>query len=469
MIKVTTKKSITNLNVLSGDFFIMARIAVIGAGYRGFCDALALCNEGHSVTIIDSAPFFGGIMNSIVMGDFVVDKGVHFFNSMPPAMIDIVTEIMDGKVKPIGFWSRGVYGEKVTENFSLPNLESENELTKSKILNELLDLAAKNAPASEAHDLQEYFNSNFGQTAGRIFGDIFEGIYHTKACDAEQRAVKQTSLHRVKFLDDAKMMVLKDNPWLNDHVAARREALGKIDDLTSVYPSDGNGMKGWCTKASAWLEAKGVRILLNTKITKITPSEKEITISSDQEDWGFDRVVWSNDEVDDFAKMLGKDSDVGTLLKGTPLVFYSVVTKAEQIREFTYHQNFDPSSAMFRAAAAGYYGNQIDANGNSFITVECTANLDSEIWRDPNTNIQKIWAECKRDNIVDQDAEMLDYKFVKIPTSYKIRLNGYQNRFESVCDWVSEYDKRLICRKSEPFFRREIYLDSLNLPDQIDA
>ncbi len=447
----------------------MSRIAVIGAGFRGFCDALALSNAGHSVTIIDSAPFFGGIMNSIQLGNFTVDKGVHFFNSMPSEIIETVTEIMEGQVRPIGYWSRSVFDDVVTENFSLPNLDSRSDNEKEKFLFELVQLAAEDRPISENGNLQQYFDSNFGPSIGKIYGDIFEGIYRTKAIDSEKRAVKQTSLHRTKFLNDEAMMALKNVPWLDDRLAARRKALGKIDDLTSVYPSDGNGMKGWCERAHNWLEKKGVQVLLGEKISDIKTETKAITVSIGTQQLKFDRVVWSNDDVDDLTKMMQHNTSVGAFLKGTPLVFYSIVTKASKIREFTYHQNFDPSAAMFRAAAAGYYGNQVDKDGNSFVTIECTANKDSSIWADPSIQIDAIWAECKRDEIVDKDAEIVKCDFVKIPTSYKIRLNGYNAEFEETCDWISNFDNRIVVRKEEPFFRREIYLDSLQLPDLLDS
>ncbi|MEM7241348.1 MAG: FAD-dependent oxidoreductase [Pseudomonadota bacterium] len=445
----------------------MGRVAVIGAGFRGFCDALSLQEAGHNVTIIDSVPFFGGIMNSMQMGDFIVDKGVHFFNSMPPEIIDIVTEIMDGKVRPIGYWSRSVFGQEVTENFSLPNLECISQEEKNKIIFELIELASEGKADLEMGNLQEYFDRNFGNTIGTIYARIFEGIYKTKAQDAEKRAVKQTSLHRTKFLSDEQMMLLKNIPWLNDRLAARRKALGKIDDLTSVYPSDGKGMKGWCERAATWLRSRGVNIHLGTKIERIELKESNIIISMLDDHYEFDRVVWSNDEIDQFTRMFGWETDVNDLLKGTPLVFYSMVTDIDKIKEFTYHQNFDPDSSMFRAAAAGYYGNQVNKEGKSFITIECTAEMDGDVWNNPASQIDAIWAECKRDNVVDNSAQLLECNFIKIPTSYKIRLNGYNDKFIDVCNRVDELDKRLILRKSEPFFRREIYLESLNLPDLV--
>jgi len=72
---------------------------VAGAGFKGFCDALNLANEDFvdEVKIIEPAPFFGGIAYSREVKGFSVDKGVHFFDSVPRALADIVSEIMDGR------------------------------------------------------------------------------------------------------------------------------------------------------------------------------------------------------------------------------------------------------------------------------------------------------------------------------------------------------------------------------------
>ncbi|MBT8435966.1 MAG: NAD(P)-binding protein, partial [Gammaproteobacteria bacterium] len=75
---------------------------IAGAGFRGFCDAMELSKiPGAEVTIVESAPFFGGLMHSLEIGGFFVDKGVHVFDSIPMDLADIVNEIMDGQTHKI--------------------------------------------------------------------------------------------------------------------------------------------------------------------------------------------------------------------------------------------------------------------------------------------------------------------------------------------------------------------------------
>ena len=79
---------------------------VVGAGFRGFCDSMQLLQEpGAKVYVVDREPFFGGISYSGHINGFYVDKGVHMFDGIPTALADVVTEIMDGRVRTIDFVS----------------------------------------------------------------------------------------------------------------------------------------------------------------------------------------------------------------------------------------------------------------------------------------------------------------------------------------------------------------------------
>ena len=117
---------------------------VAGAGFRGFCDAMELTRTaGNEVTIVEPAPFFGGLMHSLEINGFYVDKGVHVFDSIPQELADIVSEIMEGQIHEIEFVSASAFNGKVTDVYSLPDLNSlDDDTVKEKIRKELLEMAA---------------------------------------------------------------------------------------------------------------------------------------------------------------------------------------------------------------------------------------------------------------------------------------------------------------------------------------
>lgn len=442
---------------------------VVGAGFRGFCDTVELIkNSGNKVHIVESAPFFGGVMNSFNMKGFYVDKGVHVFDSVPKSLGDIVSEIMDGQVSTIDFTSASVFNNKVTEGFSLPDLSSLDIVTKSKITSELITLAASGHAPHKPRTLQHLMNQRYGQTAAEIYGRIFNKVYSVDADKVEPTAMALTSLGRLKFLDDAEMMILKANPWLDNVLAARRKTLGKVDDFVSIYPSAGDAMTGWCDRTVKWLEAKGVKISLGEQITAIKDSACKVIVTTSKQTIEADYVIWANDNVEALSAALGKKEQINHLISGTPMLFLTLVTQAKNIRNFTYLQNFDPSANSYRTAASGIFSHQTDSSGNSFLTCECPTTIRGKDWENPSELIHRAWEDCKTFGIVDKDATLVDSVATRLPFTFKIPLVGYLDKVQEFSNDVPKLSQRTILRDVRPFFRRDIYLDSLKLKDVIE-
>lgn len=441
---------------------------VVGAGFRGFCDALALLNiPGNTVHIVDSVPFFGGIAYSRAVKGFWVDNGVHVFDSVTQDLADIVNEIMEGQTRSIEFVSASAFNSVVTDGFSLPDLASLDEATKSKITMELLALAAHESTEAKAKSLQELFYARYGKTAGGIFSDIFEKVYSISPAEIEKSGMSVTSLHRLKHLDDDEMRVLKSHPWLDTVLAARRKAMGKIDDLVSLYPDTGESMKGWCDRAVTWLEKKGARISLGEKILSIETSKTGVTVKTDKQEISGHQVIWSNDNIDALARAVDFEFEALKYQHRTPMLFATMMTDAKDIKNFTYLQNFEPDGLTYRTAAAGIFSNQIREDGVSFITSECPCAIGSEAWNVAEAQMPKIWDECKRLGIVSQDAVLRDHDILRIPGTFKPPKIGFTEKVEEFCAELPKKSDRVFLRNVTPFFRRDIYLDSLKLPEMV--
>lgn len=446
------------------------KFIVAGAGFRGFCDAIELAKiPGSEVTIIESAPFFGGLMHSFVIDDFAVDKGVHVFDSIPKDLAKIVTEIMDGEVLTIDFVSASVFNNKVTEGFSLPDLDSlDDETIKEKIKSELLELAKENTSKAKPKSLYENFCQRYGVTAAGIFSDIFKKIYGVTTTEVQPDAINQTSMGRLKFLKDDDMKALKESDeWLDSVLAARRKSVGKVDDFVSIYPSDGNAMRGWCERAHRWLETQGIKVHLGEKITAIEDTSNGVKVVTDKQEIEVDKVVWSNDNVEDLGKALGFDASyIKDYQYGTPMLFVTLMTQKDKIKNFTYLQNFDPNGLTYRTAAAGIFSCQ-ERNGVSFVTCECPAEIGGEMWENPDKAIKVAWDEIKSFGIVAEDAELVNSDVKKIPSSFKLAKLEYAEKIKEFNANVAARTNRVYLRNVVPFFRRDIYLDSLKLRDLI--
>jgi hypothetical protein len=443
---------------------------VVGAGFRGFCDTLQLLQQGAKVYVVEREPFFGGISYSGNINGFSVDKGVHMFDSIPQALADNVAEIMEGHVRTIDFVSVSAFNGQLTDGFSLPDLSSLPTGTKESITRELKALAANAAQTPAPKNLLELLESRYGKTAGGIFADIFRNIYNVDAIQAQPDAISKTSLGRLKHLDDEQMLALKaSDPFLDSVLAARRKALGKVDELVSIYPDTGEAMRGWCVRAQKWLEARGVTMCLGESIQSIETLGDKVRLVTDKHTIDADRIVWTNDNTQALSSLLGFDFDTRDHVSGTPMLFATLVTQASHIKDFTYLQNFDPHGMTYRTASAGIYSNQIDAKGNSFITCECPAPIDSERWKNAAEGHGAIWQECKNLGIVSPEAELVSHSVLRLPSTFKVAKIGFDEKIQEFQHEVQKRTRHVIFRDVKPFFRRDIYLDSFNVPDLVAA
>ena len=62
------------------------------------------------------------------------------------------------------------------------------------------------------------------------------------------------------------------------------------------------------------------------------------------------------------------------------MVFVTLITDREHIKNFTYLQNFNSDGVCNRFAASGIYSDQVSGEGLSFITAECPTTVGSDTW-----------------------------------------------------------------------------------------
>ena len=442
---------------------------VAGSGFRAFCDALFLSSQKNSrVIMLDSSTKIGNVMYSRDVNGFAVDNGVHMFDSIPQSLADVVVEIMEGNVIDIDFVSESSFNNKITEGFSLPDLHALDENMKQSIKEELLEKKDSNLDNSSFKNVQDFFINRYGITAGKIFMEIFRKLYGVDPDKIDPSAVSQTSLARLKFLDDDEMIDLKNqSSFLDSVLAARRKSQGKIDDFVSIYPSTNEGMRGWCVRATKWLEKRGVELRLGEEILSISNAQDGLKVETNKGEIYSDKLIWSSDNFELLSKSINIPTDIDSFRHKVSMIFITLITQSKYIKDFTYLQNFNLNGYCQRFASAGLYSNQIKDDGTSFITCECPVTIGSELWNNSDNLHEEVWKEAKNLGVVSSEAKLEDYDTIKVPTTIKMPMIGFFENLYNFADRISEEFPNIIFRKNIPFFRREIYLESLNLGDHI--
>lgn len=149
------------------------------------------------------------------------------------------------------------------------------------------------------------------------------------------------------------------------------------------------------------------------------------------------------------------------------MLFMTMMTRTDQIKDFTYLQNFEPDALTYRTAAAGIYSHQ-NKDGVSFVTSECPVTLGSERWSNADDLIPEVWQEIKNLGIVSEDADLVDSNALRIPSTFKLAKLGYSEQIAGFNEAVANQYDRVLLRNVVPFFRRDIYLDSLKLRNLVE-
>lgn len=333
---------------------------------------------------------------------------------------------------------------------------------KKKITKELIELASKADLQEDSKDLYELFCNRYGETAGEILSQLFERIYFIHPQELEPFTISHSSMGRLKHLDDNEMLVLKAHPYLDTVLAARRRNYNFDDDTVSLYPKTDRGMRGFCEKADTWLRQKGVNIKLNTQITEIKKFCDEYQVVTDSEVLCFDQIIWANDNIEVFSKLIDFDANPQGGSHHASMFLLTLFTDYKHIKDFTYLQNFTLDERIYRVASAGRYSHQV-RDGISFITCECPVNVTSKLWNSNETFIENAWNECKKYGVVDQDSKLLHHDLLRVPKTNKLFKTGTKKIFNKLKEHVDEHLPGIYLDDIETFNRRQIYLSSTKI------
>jgi protoporphyrinogen oxidase len=441
-------------------------IAVVGTGFRGFCDVAQLLKvQGVNITMIEHSDRYGGLVNSSKVGPFWVDRGVHMFDSIPEDLAELITSILNGRVNTVEFKSISRFNNTNTNEFSMPDLSSLDMNTLGRIRSELLSM--EDVTRNECSSLDEYFNRRFGPTVAEIYSKIFSSVYGLESSAAQVNAIDRTSLGRVRFGNDREMIELKLGSQRMDQIlAARRSAIGKIDSLVSIYPNTKNGMQGWAEASMQWLLGKGVKIQLGTAVKEMRSNAGKVSMTTTRGQEVFDHVIWANDDIRSFASAMGIDEKASALVSPTPMIIATMFTDHAKVQDFTYMQNFDHGSISYRTASAGIYSNQI-INGTTFITAECPSSIVEIESLDKSVFAERLWDELRSIGVIDESAQLEGFHVEGAKRTFKVGKLGFDAEINKVTQEARERARNVLFRDPGPFFRKSIYLDSKDILEKI--
>lgn len=447
------------------------KFTVVGSGLRGIGLAKALLDRGvhgSDILMLEAAPFFGGSVVSVPLNGFLVDAGVHMFDAFSDPLYEFVAD-MDTSLDCVEVQSSSSYGGVVTPDFSLPNLTSLADHEKQSIWSDLQSKPATldSNSIDELSSLAELFQYRYGVGASQIFESIFDRIYRLPASQVEADAILRTSLGRLKFGSDEEMWKLKrSTEFLDDVIAVSKRSLASVQNVSrTYYPSSGEGFNGFVKSCKHFLEGEGVSIKLKTSLGKIESQGARLKLfeNSGESIASTANLIWENDNFGALERLTRNTNQLSSLAYGTPMRFVIFGVRLDQVRDFTYHQNFNSDDLTYRTAYAGQYSGQVK-NGTTFLTCECPVGGFEDL--DDGLFLKKVWDEISALNLVE--GSPIWGEFRDIPKTFRMYRTGFRDAFHELCSEVTEVfgDKVSLCDPSL-FFKKDIIAASIESADAL--
>jgi|GEM_PF-998067 len=406
------------------------RFTVVGGGLGGIVAAHLLAQRGHAVTLVERAPFLGGVLHGTRWKDRPLDFGCHLFSNDTDETTELFLHLMDGEAEPVALRTASVTNGVVTRGIELPDLRAFGADTSRNILFEVAEAAANATNQPAPTSLRALTNARYGDTASTLLADCLRKMFVAEPDELAPLAAHAAPVGRIVCAPDPVAEVLKQSPALDDRlaVASQDDPMRFLRQRVRNYPARAfyprhGGTRGFVDRAERHLRDAGVRVLTATAIESLTEGANATTVKlADGEDLRCDGVVWTAG-LPALDAVLGTGVGVAEHVHRVPMVLYYFEVERDRVAPLCYVHDFDPNDLVFRASAAANYGGPV-VNGRAIVCAEVTTALNSDIFESPDRSIERVWSDLARRGFVTGDAA-LDVHITKTPVSYQLPRRGY--------------------------------------------
>lgn len=424
----------------------MERIQVIGGGFRGMVQAYVARQCGYQVTLMESGIRLGGVLNCVHWNGFELDFGCHLFDNVDDQATSLMFAMAGGEqaFHPVNVRYASKAKSAPVEGVAIPSFQGLAKDEQARMLLDLVTAQANTAP--EGASLEAVLRARFGSEIASVVIPMAAKMFAAPPSVIAASALDMGLFRRVRFLDDNVARVLKVIPALDDRLAVSSSAAPmefhpdvRERSFRNFYPAKG-GMGGFTTAATRELERIGVDIRLGAQIERLEPSgdgRGYVTHLVDGELCSADRVI-STLAPDANERLFLNRQVLSELTWSVPMALVYFATNTAALTGLHYLHNFDERDLTFRASAPGLYGNQINANGMTYLCTELPTSREGKAWTETEAAVPLIWQELKAAGLVHSNAHYEDVHILRVPKSYSVGRVGHEGELEIVEAELSE-------------------------------
>lgn len=400
---------------------------VVGGGFQGIIAAALLLRRGKHVILLERAPFLGAVLSSHEQDGLFLDNGCHLFSNEDAETTDLCMEILQERVHVIDVRYASVTEGHRAEELAVADFSHLASLERARIILEV----AKAPGVTDQDNFSAVLNARYGATLAERLQAAVRKMTLREPENLAANTINKTPFGRVSLTGQSFGNLLKTFGAFDTALAvpSQRDPMRFYPDAArkrsfrNFYPAE-KGTKGFCLAAEKYLRAAGADIRLGRTIAALSESKGQITARTDDDQtieaaglvWALDpgqlaKTLWGADPLQQYAARV-------------PMALYFFIVPAETDAGYTYIHDFSPSTRAFRVSSPGFYGQQKNAAGLSYLCAEVPVEMDSEIWQAPEKIQDEVWRQ-----MIDLKMTTLDRPSSvivrKTPMSYPLNTPGY--------------------------------------------
>jgi protoporphyrinogen oxidase len=322
----------------------------------------------------------------------------------------------------------------MSEGFAVPSFAACDAPTQRTLLDDTLRAAAREPVTPNS--LAELLEQRYGALAASHLAGATRKVYRAEASELDPASIELTVFGRIALLEDAISRTLKQIPRLDSILAVRsdhdpllfyRDRVQRRD-FRNFYPSS-HGMRGFCERAQALLEAHGVTILLNTDLIGFERQPGSVSVEvrerggANSQHLHADRLMWTLG-IERLASLCGHGESLAQHMHGVPMVLYYFALNEGEVGDWSYVHDFDEDTLLFRASCPSNYGRNNRPAGAAFVCCEVPTERGSSLWNDPEGSTARVWSELRALGLVSATAARAVHT-LKAPSTYRVLRRGF--------------------------------------------
>ena len=414
---------------------------VMGAGPGGLCSAYVLSKAGRKVTIVERAPFVGGLARTIKRqtdhGEFKFDIGGHRWFTKNDELNDIFREVVADELLMVNRTSRIYFdGKFVDYPLKISNaLKAIGPLTSAQAMADYgrTRVMGKVKPTPIV-SMEDAYIDQFGPTLYKLFFQRYSEKVWGLPCDqmsGDWVTQRSKGMSIVTAVKDA-------------IVPSKGKVVSLIDEF--MYPRDGFGR--FSERMADSITASGNDIQLGAGVTKVLRQGNRVTAVEVATDEGPRRV-----EADNFissipltvlAKIVDPPAPKEVLEAADALTFRNVITinlmlKKRQVTSDTWLYVHDRNILFGRFhEPKNWSPAMVPGEEYTSLVVEYFCSFGDDIWQMTEEElVERTVKHLVEDMKFISRDEVIGGFEIRAPRAYPSYVLGYEKHLEKVKNFVS--------------------------------